>query len=44
MSNASWSFTKVVVADLDAEVAFYHDVFGLDEAHRIEGGSRWSRV
>ena len=38
MSNASWSFTKVVVADLDAEVAFYHDVFGLDEAHRIKGG------
>jgi predicted enzyme related to lactoylglutathione lyase len=37
MSSATWSFTKVVVADLDTEVAFYRDVFGLAEAHRIEG-------
>lgn len=38
MSNATWSFTKVVVHDLEAEVAFYREVFGLEEAHRIKGG------
>lgn len=38
MSAASWSFTKVVVANLDAEVAFYRDVFGLEEGHRLKGG------
>jgi lactoylglutathione lyase len=38
MSKATWSFTKVVVVDLDAEVAFYQDVFGLQEGHRLKGG------
>jgi predicted enzyme related to lactoylglutathione lyase len=38
MSNGTRSFTKVVVVDLDTEVAVYHDVFGFVEGHRIKGG------
>jgi predicted enzyme related to lactoylglutathione lyase len=30
-----FSFTKLVVADLDASAAFYADVFGLQERYRV---------
>ena len=38
MNSGTWSFTKVLVADLETEVAFYRDVFGLEEAHRMKAG------
>ena len=31
-----FSFTKLVVADLDASAAFYSDVFGLKERYRVQ--------
>ena len=36
MSNASFGFTKLVVADLDKAAAFYKSVCGLAEQARVE--------
>ena len=35
--NATYSFTKLVVDDLEAMVRFYGDVYGLKPFERIEG-------
>jgi lactoylglutathione lyase len=43
----SYTFTKVMVGNLDAASAFYADVFGLEVAHHIEevvGGDRMEEV
>jgi predicted enzyme related to lactoylglutathione lyase len=35
-SKAAYSFTKLVVADLDAMAAYYREVFGLEEIRRVK--------
>jgi predicted enzyme related to lactoylglutathione lyase len=39
MPPESFSFTKLVVHDLDRMVAFYRDVYGLHAVHRVRGES-----
>jgi predicted enzyme related to lactoylglutathione lyase len=35
MTSDHFGFTKLVVADLDKSVAFYTQVFGVEEQHRV---------
>jgi len=39
MPTSSFGFTKLVVHDLEKLVAFYKDVYGLHDVHRVTGES-----
>lgn len=39
MPTSSFGFTKLIVHDLEKLVAFYRDVYGLHDVHRVTGES-----
>ena len=39
MPTSSFGFTKLIVHDLEKLVAFYKDVYGLHDVHRVTGES-----